>query len=125
MNEKLRGYFQSDSEGDFVTILQEEAKATKATKALKQEREANPVLVGSVNFHISNSGVKFSVVDEGWGPTIEVSGSAFGNMNSSLKLHTDRTSLAILAKLFLDAAQHEEYTDDYSNKARASRIKDK
>lgn len=81
-----------------------------------KELEENPKQIGSVYFHISNSGVTFQVVDEGWGPTIIVSGSSFGNMNSQLKLHVDNKGLAQLSKLFAKAAEV-DYSKDYVCKA--------
>lgn len=91
---------------------------------MNKERElkkTNPDQIGKVYFHISNSGVTFKVIDEGWGPTIEVTGSSFGNMQSSLKLHTDAESLKVLGKMFIDASEHQNFSEEYCNNAKARR----
>ena len=82
-------------------------------KSVRDVKKINPDQVGSVYFHISNSGVTFRVVDEGLGPTIVVSGSSFGNMESSLKLHTDTDSLKKLGEMFLAAAKYDNFSDQY------------
>jgi len=51
---------------------------------------------GTVELHISNSGVSISVVDEGNGPTLVISGSAFGKIASEMKIHTYSKSLEAL-----------------------------
>lgn len=67
---------------------------------------------GDVYLHISNSGVRFRVIDVGHGPTVRVTSSSFGNMASTMDIHTDRESLAALGKMFTDAASG-EYSDTY------------
>lgn len=92
----------------------------KAKKAVREAKKANPDQVGSVYFHISNSGITFQVIDEGWGPTIVVSGGSFGNMQSSLKLHTDTDSLKRLGEMFLAAARYDGFSEEYACKAQAT-----
>lgn len=79
-------------------------------------------VLGSVYCHISNSGVTFSVVDEGFGPQIEIHSSAFGNINNVMKIMTDKYSLADIGKLFTDCSR-EKFSQDYCNKASASQPK--
>lgn len=91
----------------------------RADKEAEHERlQKDPKPIGSVYFHISNSGITFRVIDEGWGPTVVVSGSAFGNMRSEIKLHIDNRGLIALSKLFAHAAK-QEYTDEYCHKGSA------
>lgn len=59
---------------------------------------------GETYLHISDSGVTFRVIDVGYGPTVRVTSSSFGNMASTLDIHTDKESLAALGKMFTDAA---------------------
>jgi hypothetical protein len=73
---------------------------------------------GEVYLHISNSGVTFRVIDLGHGPTVRVTLSSFGNMASTLDIHTDRESLAMLGKMFTDAATG-VYSGHYVCKASA------
>lgn len=90
-----------------------------AKKAVRETKKANPDQIGSVYFHISNSGVTFQVIDEGYGPTIVVRGGSFGNMNNSFKLHTDADSLKILGEMFIAAAKHGNFSEEYVCKASA------
>lgn len=76
---------------------------------------------GEVYLHISNSGVKFRVLDVGHGPTVRVTSSAFGNMLSTLDIHTDPESLAVLGKMFTDAANATYSSSPYVCKASARR----
>lgn len=68
--------------------------------------------IASVYFHINNGGVTFKVLDEGWGPTIEVSSSHFGNNVSSQKVHITKQGLHALARLFEHAAD-KSYSEPY------------
>ena len=95
-----------------------EEKDSKITQEqLHQARQASPQEIGSVYLHLSNSGISFSVVDEGWGPTIKVSQSTFGNLSSEMAVHTDTESLRQIGEMFLAAAQYPEYTEEYCNSA--------
>lgn len=76
---------------------------------------------GEVYLHISNSGVTFRVIDVGHGPTVRVSASSFGNMLSTLDIHTDPESLAALGKMFTDAANATYSSGTYVCKASARR----
>jgi hypothetical protein len=73
---------------------------------MKTEVEATEV--GSVYAHIGNSGVTFSVVDEGHGPQINIRSSTFGNNEIVQKVMAD------LAALFAKAAEH-EFSEEYCN----------
>lgn len=70
---------------------------------------------GSVYLHLFNGGVSFSVEDRGHGPSIVVEQSYFGNMNTSLTVHTDKESLKRLGEMFLQAANG-EYSKEYCHK---------
>lgn len=72
--------------------------------------------IGSVYLHISNSGVEFKVIDEGFGPTIVVESSALGNIQSSIKTFTDTYSLKQLGEMLIKASE-QEYSKDYIHKA--------
>lgn len=72
--------------------------------------------IGKKYFHISNSGVIFEVFDEGHGPTISVSSSAFGNLRNNFEVNVSRECLVELAKMFSQAAT-EDYSREYCDKA--------
>jgi len=72
--------------------------------------------IGSVYMHICNSGATISIIDRGFGPTIKIGTSSFGNINNSTEIFTDKESLKELVKLFTKAID-EEYSNDYCNKA--------
>lgn len=76
---------------------------------------------GEVYLHISNSGVRFQVIDVGHGPTVRVTSSSFGNMVSTLDIHTDRESLAELGRMFTEAANATYSSGTYVCKASARR----
>jgi hypothetical protein len=73
--------------------------------------------VGNIYLHVGNSGVTFKVQDEGHGPTIAINWGAFGNLNSELRIHTDKAALTRLGNMFLDAAL-KPYSEEYCHKAR-------
>lgn len=98
--------------------LQKFQQERAAKEAEHEKLQKDPKTIGSVYFHISNSGITFRVIDEGWGPTVVVGGSAFGNMQSEIKLHIDNRGLIALSKLFAHAAK-QEYTDEYCHKGSA------
>ena len=66
--------------------------------------------------HISNSGANITIIDEGFGPTIEINTSAFGNIDTTTRIITDKQSLLALGKLFLKASDL-KYSEDYCEKA--------
>lgn len=71
---------------------------------------------GERYFHISNSGVNFSIVDQGYGPTIRISSSAFGNLVHVLEVNVSQECLTELAIMFAEASK-KEYSSEYCNKA--------
>ena len=73
-------------------------------------------VIDSLYLHISNSGVTISIKDRGFGPTIEIKTSAFGNINNTTEIFTNKESLKKLAEMFAKAAE-EEYSEDYRNLA--------
>lgn len=66
------------------------------------------------HFYVSDSGVTFEVVDEGYGPTVTI--SSFGNLEHQFKVMLDRKCLLELGKMFTSAS-NEFYSKDYCNKA--------
>jgi hypothetical protein len=73
--------------------------------------------IGEVYCHVGNSGAHFSVIDDGFGPTILVTSSSFGNLQTSFKLLTDRESLRAIGEMFTKAADRtEDYSADYCHK---------
>jgi hypothetical protein len=64
--------------------------------------------------HIGNSGATFSVIDEGYGPTIKVRTSSFGNMQNEFRLHVQKSNLVELGKMFLAASGY-TFSQDYCN----------
>jgi hypothetical protein len=69
--------------------------------------------IGSVYLHISNSGVTFKVVDKGFGPTIVVYSSSFGNAINELEIITHGEALAALGELFTECSK-ETYSKEYN-----------
>lgn len=86
---------------------------------IRAAKKANPDELGRVYLHVCNSGATFSIVDEGWGPTIKVQTSTFGNLQQTLTIHTDADSLAVLGAMFV-AASRANFSDTYCNKAEVS-----
>ena len=66
-------------------------------------------------WHISNSGVTFSIIDD-FGPTLVIESSAFGNMTTTQKFHTDKKSLLYLRSV-IDHALTKDFSKDYCEKA--------
>ena len=80
------------------------------------EQKLKPIIKASYYMHISNSGATISVIDEGFGPCIEVHSSTFGNLKHSFQIATSKDDLAALGRLFLQAAS-EDYTEQYCHAA--------
>ena len=75
--------------------------------------------IGEVYCHVGNSGANFSVIDEGFGPTILVETSSFGNLQTSFKLLTDRASMRAIGEMLISASNRTaDYSADYCHKAR-------
>lgn len=64
--------------------------------------------------HIGNSGATFTVIDDGYGPTIKVSSSSFGNMSNEFRLHVKKSNLVELGKMFLAASGY-AFSKEYCN----------
>lgn len=107
-----------------ITLKQLEffEKHQEENKALRIIRQGAPKELGKVYLHVSDSGATFSVVDEGYGPTVKVRTSSFGNLEQVLKVHADKASLIALGKMFSAAAQYEGFTENYCNNARPSSV---
>lgn len=78
--------------------------------------------VASAYFHIGNSGVTFSVVDEGFGPCIRISSSAFGNNQIKQDVLVTKNELLALAEMFAYACT-KNYSEEYCHPARVSSTK--
>jgi hypothetical protein len=73
--------------------------------------------VSKAYLHIGNGGVEFSVTDEGHGPCVRISSSHFGNNMQEQKLFVQQSDLATLAKIFQEAADHQNYSEPYCHAA--------
>ena len=71
-----------------------------------------PRVIDETYLHISNGGTTFAVVDGGQGPTLEVRFGTFGHQQV-LTLHTTTEALRALGEMFIDASEHERYSDPY------------
>ena len=79
----------------------------------------NERLVGNVNLDIGNAGASIKVLDTDHGPEIVIFTGAFGNLESQLKLKTDRQALENLGALFMKAAQGtQRYAEPYCHALR-------
>ncbi len=85
--------------------------------AEETKAEECPVEIGEVYWHIGNSGVKFRVIDEGFGPTIEINTNAFSNIDQTLKIMTSAGSLQSLIDLLTKARDHQGYSKTYCHAA--------
>lgn len=75
--------------------------------------------ITSAYLHIGNSGVTFSVIDEGFGPCIVIKSSSFGTNVIEQKIHVSKHELAVLSSLF-DFASNKDYSEVYCNAARVT-----
>lgn len=64
-------------------------------------------LVGSVYLHVGNSGATFSVENSSYGPKVNISTNAFGNLDHHLGVYTNKEGLLALSELFKKAAEAE------------------
>jgi hypothetical protein len=74
--------------------------------------------ISSAYLHIGNSGVTFSVIDEGFGPCILIKSSTFGNNVIEQRVQVTTNELKVLAKLFDYASNKEGYSEPYCHAAR-------
>jgi hypothetical protein len=58
-------------------------------------------------FHVGNSGFTFAVLDNGMGPEVEVSGSAFGHRMLHAQMLTTKEGLEALGRFFLEQSQRD------------------
>jgi hypothetical protein len=80
-------------------------------------RVDNPVVVAETYLHVGNSGVTFSVEDEGFGPTVKIRTSAFGNLNHETKLLVSKEGLKAVKDVIERALQYGEFSSDYVHRA--------
>ena len=76
--------------------------------------------IGKVYLQLGNSGATFSVDDEGYGPTLNVSTSSFGNLVNEQKIYTDLKSLEALKALLEKALLHDGWSKGYVHSADVS-----
>lgn len=69
-------------------------------------------VIAEQHLRISNGGVTFSVGDAGFGPTIRISSSNFGNVCNELTIYVQKDNLVELGKMFALAADS-EFSPDY------------
>ncbi len=74
---------------------------------LRAMRVKTPITVFRNYFHVSNSGVTFSVTDHGSGPTLNISTSAFGNLVNNQTLYLSKEALTVLGLALVKAADVE------------------
>lgn len=74
-------------------------------------------LLDEVYAHISNGGVKFSIIDEGYGPTFLIESSHFGNNVSSQKIMLNKQTFQKVADMFSGLRDH-QFSKDYCCAAR-------
>ena len=78
-------------------------------------------IIGEVYFHISNGGVTFQIIDEGFGATIQIDIAHMGHTTNKIKLHTNQDGIKKLAEL-LRKAKKIKYSKDYSNVATIKKV---
>lgn len=84
----------------------------KAAEKLSKQRKKKPIEVFSMYCHVGNSGATFKMVDEGYGPTLIVKTSAFGNLQSTQKIFLDKNAVIALGGLFTEASNF-KYSQNY------------
>jgi hypothetical protein len=90
------------------------------TAKIREAKKVNPDKLGYVYLHVGNSGISFSVVDEGFGPTIKIHSSTFGNVDQTIRVHANVESLQVLGEMFTAAAQYKNFNENYCNNAYVS-----
>lgn len=73
--------------------------------------------LAEVYLHIGNSGATFKVVDEGKGPQLELTSSAFGNLENKFTLMTDTDGLKAIRDAIDQSLLH-QFSEEYCHKAR-------
>jgi len=76
-------------------------------------------VVATTYLHVGNSGLTVKVVDVGWGPTLVVESSSFGNLNNSTRTHTSVEGLRAIRDMLDRAIEHEGYSEEYCHAAKA------
>ncbi len=72
---------------------------------------------GSVYLHVNNGGITFSVIDEGFGPTIYIDQNQFGAITTEQKVHTTTDALRSIGELFIEASKG-DFSDLYCEAAK-------
>lgn len=70
----------------------------------------------SVYFHISNSGVTFSVKDDGFGPTLHVEAGAFGHKLAHTQVSMTVDGLALLGRWLTEQSKR-TFSEQYCHAA--------
>lgn len=92
------------------------SKRAVARQKLSIERRANPITLFEHYFHIGNSGVTFRLVDNGYGPKLQIESGAFGNIHVKQDILLAKDALHALADSMSDAV-HFKFTEDYCHAA--------
>ena len=87
---------------------------------IREDKKDNPDKLGHVYLHVSNGGISFSVVDEGYGPTVKIDSHTFGNIDQTIRVHANVESLQVLGEMFTAAAQYKDYNKNYCHNAYVS-----
>lgn len=103
---------QDEALDDIPELKAEYDEDAVRMKELHKLLFATPMEHGSVDLSGGNYGVSFSVVDAGYGPTVRVGSSAFGNAVLEFSTHTTPSNLEKIGQMFLKAAKG-QYTPAY------------
>ena len=68
--------------------------------------------IDSMYFHVSNSGVTFTVQDSGYGPELQISSSAFGNLKLKYQVRLSPKGLKALGEMLVKSSE-EDFSETY------------
>jgi hypothetical protein len=74
--------------------------------------------IANVHLNIGDGGVTFKIVDEGYGPTVEICSSHFGNNSTVQQIRVTHQDLNVLARLFKFAFEKTRYSEEYCYSAK-------
>lgn len=81
-----------------------------------KEEGFKSVLIGGIYLHVSNGGITFSVIDEGFGPTIYIDQNQFGSIWTEQRVHTTTDALRSIGEMFIEASK-EDFSEVYCEAA--------
>jgi hypothetical protein len=120
---KLISRFKESDQLDLLTHMvprfyPERRRELLAELAEMADKMKLRTLIESKYLHVSNSGVTFSVVDNGYGPCLEIRASAFGNLQTTLTVITRKQELKALGEMLIRASEFKGYSEEYCNAAK-------